>query len=592
MNLSTTAAGPPGISTASNSDPEVPYRGHLAAACLSIVIGILISALPHLLWWPRLGVPVWLADYDNIIYAQLGAQAYDNHPTHLADPVVPFGSRSPYSDVALLPAVIAAKVLGLGPMDISLVWRVWSGFAIGLTTYLLVSQFVKRPLAALAATSILLVDAGNLSTQLLIKPAVVTLQILSGKTGDLFSTYPQIMTVWRIGNPALTLPFVLLQIWLLTRARESPTVTRIVLAGLGFGLCFFAGFYFWTTAGLGLVLGIALDPGRRKMYFHVGWIGVLAGLYAIITSYHFKKEFPDDWLLRADKFLSIPRFHELLFPKASIGLLALGLMWALWRRRDLIPVATVGLAGLLLLNHQVVSKLQIENFHWIFVFGPVISLLTVLVVADILSRRLTWSPTLRGLLVAGVVVHLALGLWLRGVEATRTLEPREILADYANYRAQRVVAKEGRLVPNAIIGGDQKFADLAAILENQRPLSGYTVMISPYINHEDWDDRIALNAFLLGRDTATFEREQRKLLATDKWGPWSRDTSLQAVRLARRLSTFAAISADPPAALDRFKVRYVALPRDTASPAYLQKDWRSLQAGATWNLWERPYSAR
>ena len=47
----------------------------------------MLSVLPHLVWWPTLGEPVWIADHDELFYLAVGAQSYFNHPTYPSDPV-------------------------------------------------------------------------------------------------------------------------------------------------------------------------------------------------------------------------------------------------------------------------------------------------------------------------------------------------------------------------------------------------------------------------------------------------------------------------------------------------------------------------
>ena len=84
------------------------------------------------------------------------------------------------------------------------------------------------------------------------------------------------------------------------------------------------------------------------------------------------------------------------------------------------------------------------------------------------------------------------------------------MADYAQYRADR---RGGRvrtpLAPNSVIAGDPRFVQFATILEDQRPLSGYAARLSPYVDDASWDERIALNAYLLGLGVSGFEADQR-----------------------------------------------------------------------------------
>ena len=116
-----------------------------------MALGLLISILPHLLWWPRLGAPIYTADYDEFgMYLPIAAQAYANHPTYLGDPTRTEPTPSMYPGAQFVPAILAARALGLGPMGISLIWRAWAGLSIGLAWFLVVRHFVGRPWASAA----------------------------------------------------------------------------------------------------------------------------------------------------------------------------------------------------------------------------------------------------------------------------------------------------------------------------------------------------------------------------------------------------------------------------------------------------------
>ncbi|GAC1470555.1 MAG: hypothetical protein NVSMB9_15750 [Isosphaeraceae bacterium] len=569
---------------------RVPLWKDMAAAILCIVVGVLMSILPHLVWWPRIGAPIWIADHDEIVYLQIAGQAYAHHPFRLGDPVVDPGGRSPYPGLALVPGVALARGLGTGPMAASLFWRAWAGVGVGLMSYLLLRQFLGRPSVALALGWILLSDAGMISCQLLVKQWFLAARVVLGRTGDLFATFPVIHPEWRIVNPGPSLPFLLLHVWLLARAREHPSRGRLVLAGVGFGLLFYIYFYYYTAACLAVLLALAFDSGHRKVYFHTAWIGGLVGLPAVVSASLFARSTSTDWLARTDKFVTIPHGGEWLIPRTGLLLLLLGLAWVYLRRRDLLHVALFGLAGLILTNHQVVTGLQIENFHWHYVWGPMVSWLVVLIVGGILegvlsSPRFRWGPA--ALLVA-CGLHVAIGAGLRGVEATRTRESSSLVDGYTRFQADRRAAgPAGRLDPGAVIAGEPTFVDFAVILEDQRPLSGYAVSVSPYIDNSSWNERIAINAYLLGQSDAEFEAEQRQMLEHGHWGPWSRDPARRDALLARRIAAYSAVARDAPGALDRFQVRHIALPRGQDLPAPLRLLWERIGGGPTWDVWSR-----
>src|SRR5260370_39818701 len=60
-------------------------RNDFLAAALCVAIGVLLAVLPHILWWFRLGSPVWIADYDDLLYLTVASRSYHEHPTYLSD---------------------------------------------------------------------------------------------------------------------------------------------------------------------------------------------------------------------------------------------------------------------------------------------------------------------------------------------------------------------------------------------------------------------------------------------------------------------------------------------------------------------------
>ena len=185
------------------------------------------------------------------------------------------------------------------------------------------------------------------------------------------------------------------------------------------------------------------------------------------------------------------------------------------------------------------------------------------------------------------MIHLGVGLWLRGVEATRTREPVELMAEYVRYRADRHAEGDAPLAPNSVIAGDQRFVHMATILEDQRPLSGYAARLSPHVDNTSWEERIGLNAYLLGVTASRFAADQRTDLEDDTWGHWARDPSARVALVSRRLDAYRAVEADCRAFLDRYGVRYVALPSGQGLPDAIRSGWRRVRAGVSWDVFER-----
>ncbi len=569
-----------------------PWRDVLAALFCAFY-GLTLILLPHLLWWPKLGEPTYIADHDDLLYLSITSQAYFNHPTYLSDPALVEGGKTHFPDFQFVPAILIAKALNLGPTGIDLVLRIAGGMGLGLGFYFLIRQRVLAPWLAAAFTVFMISDVGIIPGRPLINQAITTIRLLTGHSGDLLEKTPHICYILRILSPALSLPFFLLHIGLLFRARANPTWGRLILSGIGFGLLFPTYFYYWTTAGLALVLALILDAGHRRVYLHTGWIGGLIGLPTLIHGFLLKQSTPPDWLHRTDHFLPIAHFSELLIPKGPLLLAFVGFFWVLLRRRDLLYLWSICAAGVLLENHQVVTGLQIQNFHWFYVWGPTVPLLYVLLFVGAVPERHRSSWLFVSVVLTVISLDAAAGVYLRVQESLSTESTRKIHSDFLHYRAQRLDPEAPQLVPNAVVAGDQDFIDLAIVLENQRPLEHYVLRFSPNVRNEELDERLALNAYLQGVDRSTFaatqERDLDLIARWDvQWGPWSRNPTLRAKRVAHQIAAFDAITSNPAAALRRFHVRYVALPVGHKPPGSPDITWKPFQNGPSWTIWEFP----
>jgi hypothetical protein len=265
---------------------------------------------------------------------------------------------------------------------------------------------------------------------------------------------------------------------------------------------------------------------------------------------------------------------------------ALGLIWSLFRRRDLLFVWSLGAAGLLLANQQIVTGLQIENYHWMYVWGPAFSFFLVLAAAEEFGDRLKWSPAASAALLVVGLAAFASGMGIRAVEATRCVDPVDHARMLAAYHAEFPRGHQPGFVPNSVAAGDIDFVDLASILDNLRPLSDWATYLSPSVSDAELDERVALNDLLQGVDRAAFESRQRAFFEHLPIGPCKRDPSLLPNRVAACVAAYDRLRADFPRVLERFAIRYVAL-RAGNRPDYLARDWAPLITGPTWDVWER-----
>jgi hypothetical protein len=569
--------------------PAPPDRRDILAASACVAVGILLFTLPDLISWRRTGHLVWVSDPDDLLYLAVGSQAYFNHPFHLSDPSRAEGGIPLYSWLPCVPGILLARLFDLGPVGIGLAWRLLAGAFIPLGWYLLLRRYLgPAPLTA-ALVLLLTADVGAMFGAPIYRQADVLGQIVRGDDTWFRGDFRPPGMQWRITTPGEIFLYYAGFLVLMLRAREAPNRSRLVAAGAAFGLLFYVYFYYWTAAALGLLLGAQLDRGRRRMYLHVAWIGVLIGLPTIAAGL-FLKGNATDALSRFDLFVPVPRLKSLSHSIPETGTLALYMAWVWIRRRDLFPLATIAASGWVLVNHTLITGLQIQNDHWrLHIIGPMLTLLPVLIVLGLTthlagrSRRVAcWALCI----VSGLDVTS--GFVIRAAEATSATGPRKQMEVQLRYRARRRSPGAARMEPNAVVAGDEGFVAWAMILDNQRMFfCDFLTRHSLTISNDEWNDRIALDGYLRGQDRATFEREQHRRIFSDWWGPWARDESLKAQLLARRMAAYDAVVADPRGALDRFEVRYAGLTAGSSPPDCPSCGWRLLEAGSDWWVWGR-----
>ena len=333
------------------------------------------------------------------------------------------------------------------------------------------------------------------------------------------------------------------------------------------------------------MLALALDSGNRRVYFHAGWIGGLIGAPAFLSDYLLKHGQSDDWLVRSDFFLPIGRFDDLVLPNDLPLFLLLGLL-VLARRRELTFVWALGSAGLLLENQQLATRLQLDNYHWAYVWGPAFCYLSLLFASTIIEVRKGWSTIVCVAIGAVAASAYSAGLWIRAVQATRTADSIANARVIAAYRSEFRPGIAPRFIPNAVVAGDTDFTAFAAIMSDLRPLYGWTSYYSSWVTDAELDDRAALNDLLLGFDRPSFEARQHSYFNGLHTGPVERNRSLVSARIAARLDAYDRARADLPVVLNRFAVLYVSLPAGS-KPLYLGRGWTLISGGHTWDVWER-----
>lgn len=556
-------------------------------AILAALCGLVMSTLPYICWYTTAHSTTWIADIDEIQYTLNASYSYYWHPFHLSDPTVR-GGESLYSWPQLVPAELVCKALRLQPIRFGLVLRILGGFAVGFGWFAVVWQHARRPWVAFLGSVFLLTDSGWLQTRPFVRQWTILASIAFHRTGELFAHNPSIHHEWRIISPVGILPFLLLYLWALRRSVEQPSPTKLICSGLAFGVLFYAYFYYWTAVGSALVIGLVVDRSRWRAYFHTGWIGALIGSPELAQMLFMRNRLRSGWMQRNDEFLPIPRLseHGHFLLSAFLVVITFVIVWRFCKQ--LLYLWSLCAAGFLMIHQQLFSGLQMQNYHWAYVFCPCMILLLVFLVIDWLPHAGPRARMVSAVLAIAVLLNAGVGVYLRALEAVRTRDSLHYSRGYHDFAQQHDGAGCQSLMVGAVTAGTDDFVQYAMIVDHVKPLAAeYPVIWSPLVSDSDLDHRIALNAYLSGASRDAFEAQQNWEMEHLQYGVELRHPEKRADRIASRMMWFDQVASNPQAAIDSFQVRYVALPADTPKPATLGSDWVQVQSGPTWEVWQR-----
>lgn len=536
---------------------------------LPFLVGALFSTLPHIMQWLATGSYVWFVDYDELeLYLPSAAQAYFNGWWNAGDPLFKEYKATVYPWMQMMPGVLLAKTFGLDVAGISVVWRFLAG-ALTALGWIVFFRFGLRMRIGITVllSCLLLTDAGVLAAKPFLNQWRMFWMYLSGSMGPLLESSTLLHQEWRIISPGLSFYAMLIYLACLYRSlvgassfnfnsimRDRHTYFSI----FSLGYLFYIYFYYWTTAGLGLALSLLFLPRHRLRIFIIGCGGLLVGLPAVVSSYLFKKNAPADWLPRSDKFLPIGHLDELLIPYGSLFLIVITAFFVYRRYREYTVLLCHIVAGVCLLNHQLITGLQIENFHFNYAWTMVLAALVLVLLYRETQARVR-SRLILTILGIFLCLHFAVGTFLRIYEYKRTADVRKILPNLAYFKEFSVAL--AKLPQNIFVGGDNQVIRFMGVFHNQRPLYSYFVKLSPHMDNDEIDARVALNAYLEGLSSAEFTMRERRRYEHDKWDVYARDTSLREQRILQRVALFQDVARNTQAYLDRFAIEAIVARR-------------------------------
>ena len=558
--------------------------GRAVCAGMAMLFGALVAVSPHFFEWLGSGTWDYMADPDERwCYLPTISHAMEAHPWKLGDPALRAGGVCLYPWLQFVPFIGIAKLFHAGPLGVLMIWRIWAGASLGLVTYLLGREILGKGVAALWLAMVCVADQGLVAGRPLERSIIRVIDLLRGNTRETVEGWVPFFLQYRMITPGVSWFVLGLFTLLLVKARREWTPRRAAWASVVFGLLFYIYFYYWTAAGAALLLLCALDWSRWRWYFAVGLGGGLIGLPALLANARANHTQADGWLLRLDLFRKIGHFEELLIPKVAIAYW-IGAGWLVWRRhRDLLPLWCLATAGLALMNHQLLTGLQIQNSHYEYVWGASLSITVYLLAIREMRMAFpgrTW-PTGAAVGVAGFLCLSA--IYFRSAEHQLNSGIRRNQASLAAYKEERRGAPV--LIPGEVIGGEPEFTDFAAILEGQRTLVG-SVSLSHSVSNQEWTERRLLDLLVRGATSEGAAREAdfyngSHYLAV-RLAPAEREAEL-----SRRRAQGEVILGNIEVELERFGVRYVAINSAAKSPVFQLPHWRRLAVGNRWQIWER-----
>lgn len=574
-----------------------------------MLVGLVLAILPHLAWYVESGQLDYLASGDDVYYLTLARIPYHGE-ARLRDPFVPPTRDLPslYSNLQFVPLSRLAAALGVPVQRVGLLWRVVGGLGMGLSIYVLFRRLFRStryPVAfALGCGIIFLADGGSVTGRNLIQNAIYLLDpaaaLNSGRNHDGLGLY-------RVVTPLLNLQFLLLMAAALIGVRDRIPWRWVFLGMACLALCVHLYFFFWTAAvvALGGLVATSLvaaslawrkDPERRERKLVDAKVGalVLAGGMALGAPQ----------ILSNARTFSSPEFKPVLerslrgrtlSPDEPKRMLYTRFRWH-WTHAVLGAVVVYGLgmvvlepiwwlavAGYAMMNSALVTGLEFENFHWIYVasaFGEILVLGAMVLAVD------RWWPSgRRGLGALAIVpaLVLVLGVGWRWYQALHGPEARMNAQALAELRPLQ--PDLARLGPeNTLVG--PAMARVALLYSRsgmlyQRDQSA----ISSLIPMRELNERHALDAWLLGLDEAgyrdvahepSFERGQLRV-----------EPEFTAEVLAnQRLEIFREIERAPTPFLERYQPDALLLP-SSAPPPQRGGPWRLVREAPAWSLWTK-----
>ena len=354
------------------------------------------------------------------------------------------------------------------------------------------------------------------------------------------------------------------------------------------GSCVHVYFFFWTAAVVGLLMSLAMAMATKvrteRDYLLLVLVGgIVLGAPQVVSN---ARSFSNSALKPILERTNRGRVLEPADP------LRTRYLWNIWaytklvfgtfvvfglRFRRLFAIWAFTAAGFALTNSAMVTGLEFENFHWVYVYAPFGEILALSGIVFLIDKSRFQKDKLRWLGIVPVCVVLLATIW-RPYESLRNVEARlytKTLRELLPLRSE--LAKLG---PNDVIAGRWPSVNVALLLTDSGQLYQYDqTMYSTLAPLEEVYERKALNAWLNGLNMREYRAEiRREETPTDVAAMRNRELlylDLLSGKTAGRL-------------LERYQPTHLIRP-DQEGPPQVDRGGPWEQAGIRggWTLWSR-----
>lgn len=571
-----------------------------------MIYGIVLAVIPHFAWMVQTGSPDFLTDGDDVLYTAVARPPYYGEPA-LRDPFQPPDRRVPtlYSWLQFVPAAWMTRALGLPPERMGLVWRAAGGGLMALSLYVLLRRLVagtRHPVAwAAGCTLFALSDVGLVAGRPLLDTAATAWEALRGQTPSRLNVIPHL----RVVTPLLNFPTLAFMVAALVPVGGRRPAWA-VLGAAALGACVQLYFFYWTAAvvGLGIYLGglgiwWLRSQGEIKAE---AWRNLTAGVIVLaggllvgapqITSNTRTFSTPEykPILERIGRGRQLPaedpvrwqyvKNYWLLGKLALATVVVVGL--GFWR---LAPVWAIAMAGFLLANSSIITRLEFENYHWLYVSSPFLEIILLAALALAVDR---WSRPAARWPLALAVIALVSAVIAPAIRVYGAMKGPEAVQMTGWLNEFRPIAPELRRLGTEDILAGPFAANVAILFGRSGQLYQFDQSAcSSMISQDEVHERHALNGWLmgLGRDEYA-ETAAKSPIQVGPPDPRRSDWGREEVARARLVIFDRLESGDVDELLSRYRPNRLLRPASEGPPPR-GGPWTRLVEDGGWALWGR-----